>query len=270
MSRLSERIQLLKNKKKSALVSFISSNDPSYILSNKILSILPNCGVDIVEVGLPFSDPMADGPVIQRSSIRGIKAGFTVKKTLEMIKNFRKNDNVTPVILMGYFNTIYQHGLKKFFIEAKKSGIDGLIIVDLPPEENGILIPFVKQFQIDLIRLVTPTTDSKRLKTILKDASGFLYYVSVLGITGTKKPSLDKVQQSVKKIKKHTKLPIFVGFGISKVAQVSKISSFADGTVVGSSLVKIIEDSIDEKLSQKKMFYKIESFLKKLEKGCYI
>ena len=270
MSRLTEKFNELSKKKKKALVSFVSACDPDYECSEKIINMLPSQGVDIIEIGLPFSDPMADGPVIQRSSQRAIKSGFTVKKLFNIVKNFRSNDTKTPIILMGYFNTIFQYGLEKFFLSAAKSGVDGLIIVDLPPEEELLIEEYKNNTEISIIRLLTPTTDKKRLNRIVKSASGFLYYVSIMGITGTKKPTIQKVKSSVNIIKKTTKLPIVVGFGINNPKQIKQISEFADGTVVGSSLVKFIEDFVKKKYKEDKMFEKIKIFLKKLNDSCYV
>lgn len=266
MSRITEKFNTLKILKKNAIASFISSFDPNFSISKKILFELPKSGADIIEIGLPFSDPMADGPTIQKSSIRAINSGFTLAKTLNMVSSFRKVDNVTPIVFMGYFNTIYQFGLEEFFLQSKRCGVDGLIVVDLPPEEDSRLKNLQNKYNIDLIRLVTPTTDTKRLKKILKNSSGFIYYVSILGITGTKKPSLIKVKNSVKKIKKISSLPVLVGFGIKDISQVEEISSFAEGSVVGSSIVKIIENSLTEKLSSKDLVNRISEYVTSLTK----
>lgn len=265
MSRLKKKFEQVESLRKNTLVSFVTSCDPDINSSQKIINLLPECGVDIIEIGLPFSDPMADGPTIQKSSQRGIKAGFNMKKTFKIVQNFRKNDQNTPIIFMGYFNTIFQFGLNDFFSKSSKVGVDGIILVDLPPEEDNLILTYLKKYNIDLIKLITPTTDKKRLKVILRAASGFLYYVSIMGITGTKKPSLEKVKCAVKSIKKETSLPVVVGFGISKKEQISEISEFADGSVVGSSLVKIIEESLDKKISKEKMYLRIKYFLKNLK-----
>ena len=270
MSRLTEKFDELKKKRKRALVSFVSACDPNYECSKKIINMLPSLGVDIIEIGLPFSDPMADGPVIQRSSQRAIKSGFTLKKLFNIIKNFRSNDNKTPLILMGYFNTIFQYGLEKFFLNADKNSVDGLIIVDLPPEEELLIEEYVKNTKINIIRLLTPTTNKNRLRRIIKSASGFLYYVSIMGITGTKKPTMRKVKHSVNTIKKVTELPLVVGFGINNPEQIKQISEFADGAVVGSSLVKFIEDFVKKKYKEDRMFEKIKIFLRKLNDSCYV
>ena len=265
MERLKVKFDLLKRNNKKALVSFISSCDPNFTVSKQILFALPKSGADIIEIGLPFSDPMADGPTIQKSSLRAIQSGFSLTKTFNMVCSFRAIDNTTPVVFMGYFNTFYQFGLKKFFVEAKKNGIDGILIVDLPPEEYKQLSSYEKKYNINLIRLVTPTTKRQRLKMILKNSSGFIYYVSIMGITGTKQPSLKKVRRSVEEIKKNTDLPVLVGFGIKQRDQVNEISKFADGSVIGSSLIKIIEESIENKVTPKNLVKRINRFVKSLK-----
>ena len=261
MSRIKNKFSQLSKEKRKALVTFISSCDPNLECSQEILNALPSYGSDIIEIGLPFSDPMADGPTIQKSSQRGIKSGFTVNKTFKMVNNFRVNDKTTPIIFMGYFNTLFQFGLKSFFSKSKENGVDGVIIVDLPPEEEGLINKFLKEYKISIIRLITPTTSEKRLKTILKSASGFLYYVSIMGITGTKIPSLKKVRKAVSVIKKNTEIPVVVGFGINNSSQILEISNFADGSVVGSSIVKIIEDAYEKKKSNKFILKKLKNFL---------
>ena len=197
---------------------------------------------------------MADGPTIQRSSQRAIKSGINLEKTFEIVKSFRKNNQITPIIFMGYFNPIFQFGLKKFFMTCKNTGVDGLIIVDLPPEEDDLIKSYTQQYNIYNIRLVTPTTNKLRLKKISASSKGFLYYVSIMGITGTKKPSIDLLKKSVLEIKKHTKLPILVGFGIDNSKQVKEINKFADGCVIGSAIIKLIEDSMKEKYSVEKIY----------------
>ena len=265
MNRIENKFAQLDKESRKALVTFISSCDPSLECSQEILNALPSYGSDIIEIGLPFSDPMADGPTIQRSSQRGIKSGFTVNKTFNMVNNFRAKDKTTPIIFMGYFNTLFQFGLKSFFSRSKQNGVDGVIIVDLPPEEEGLINEFLKKYKISIIRLITPTTSEKRLKTILKSANGFLYYVSIMGITGTKVPSLKKVKKAVTIIKNNTKLPVVVGFGINNSSQISEISKFADGSVVGSSIVKIIEDTLDRKIPNKLILKKLKKFLNSLK-----
>ncbi len=269
MERIKNKFRELKEINKKALVAFISACDPNLKFSQEILNKLPSYGADIIEIGLPFSDPMADGPTIQKSSQRAIKSGFTVDKTLNLIKNFRKLNKKTPIIFMGYFNTIYQYGLKNFFQKSSNFGVDGVIIVDLPPEEEFLIDDFIRSTNINIIKLITPTTSKERLKTILKSAGGFLYYVSIMGITGTKKPSMKDVKNAVELIQKNTSMPIVVGFGINNVMQISKISKFADGSVVGSSLVKIIEKSVENKQKNEKTLSNIKKFIQELNHGCY-
>lgn len=267
-NRIEKKFLELKKEKRKALVSFITAGDPNLKTSQKIMNLLPSFGTDIVEIGIPFSDPMADGPTIQKSSQRAIKSGTNLKKTLEIVKNFRTIHNHTPVVLMGYFNPIFQFGLVNFFSKASRVGVDGLIIVDLPPEENQLIENLTKKFNIHNIRLLTPTSDKGRLKKILKSTSGFLYYVSIMGITGTKKPSISSVKKSITQIKKHTNLPVLVGFGINNSRQVYEINKFADGCVVGSAIIKILEKSLIRMFTEKEMLKKINEFLLKLKKAC--
>ena len=270
MDRIIKKFKDLEGQKKKALIGFVSAFDPNYKISRKIIHNMPSCGIDIIEIGLPFSDPMADGPIIQRSSLRGIKAGFNLNKTFDLIIDFRKINSHTPIILMGYFNTLFQYGIKKFFSKAKESGVDGVILVDLPPEEDSIILDYLKKKKISIIRLLTPTTDQQRFKTIINSASGFLYYVSIMGITGTKKPSIEYLKKKVNDIKKKTMLPIVVGFGINERRQVEAICKFADGIVVGSSIVKIIEGFSKKKYNESIMIDKINKFIRSLSDGCYL
>lgn len=266
-NRIDQKFIALEKEKKKALVSFVTSGDPDFRSSQKIINSLPRFGADFIEIGLPFSDPMADGPTIQRSSQRAIRSGINIKKTFQIIKNFRKLNQKTPVILMGYFNPIYQFGLKNFFLICSQIGVDGLIIVDLPPEEDDLIKDFTHKYNVYNIRLITPTTSKIRLKKISKSSKGFLYYVSIMGITGTKKPSLAILKKSILEIKKNTKLPILVGFGINNSNQVKEINKFADGCVIGSAIINLIEHSNKEKYSIDKILSKIKLFLLKLKKG---
>ena len=243
--RIEKRFAELKAKNKKALVSFITAGDPDLATSAKILAGLPKAGADIVELSVPFSDPMADGPVIQLANLRAFKAGITLIKVLGMVRDFRKADSETPLVLMGYYNPIYAYGVEKFLKDAKDAGVDGLIVVDLPPEEDAELCDPAKKHGLDFIRLVTPTTDAKRLPAVLRSASGFLYYVSIAGITGTKQANENTVQAAVAEIKKHTALPIAIGFGISTPEQAKAMSAASDGAIVGSAIVKRIEAHLD-------------------------
>jgi tryptophan synthase alpha chain len=246
-TRIDKRFAQLKREGRSGLVAFITAGDPDYDTSLAILKGLPSAGADIVELGMPFSDPMADGPAIQASSQRALKAGQTMKKTLAMVRDFRGQDSVTPIVLMGYYNPIYVYPVDRFIEDAVKAGADGLIVVDMPPEEDAELRPQASAAGLNFIRLATPTTDAKRLPAVLANTSGFVYYVSIAGITGTKAPDLAEVKGHVGRIKAHTDLPIAVGFGVKSEAQVSAIASAAEGVVVGSALVASIAQSLDEK-----------------------
>ena len=244
-SRIDQRFAALKKQNRPALVTFISAGDPDLATSEKILSGLSKAGADVIELGMPFSDPMADGPAIQASSQRALKSGQTMIKTLEMVRRFRKTDSDTPLVLMGYYNPIYVYGNQRFVDEAKAAGVDGLIVVDVPPEaDDELCLPAVKA-GLNFIRLATPTTDAKRLPAVLKNTSGFVYYVSITGITGAAAPVANDVHDQVKRIKGQTDLPVVVGFGVKTGEQAKAISKGADGVVVGSALVQAIEKSLD-------------------------
>ena len=237
MSRISKRFDELKSQNRAGFIAFISAGDPNYETSLKILMGLPEAGADIIELGMPFTDPMAEGSAIQASSLRALKAGQTMAKTLQMARHFRASNKETPVVLMGYYNPIHAYGVDKFATDAQASGVDGLIIVDLPPEEDHELRPPAKAAGLDLIRLATPTTDSKRLPKVLEGATGFLYYVSILGVTGSKEINTVEVAASVKRIKAATNLPVAVGFGIKTENDAAAVAKLADAAVVGSALV---------------------------------
>ena len=246
-TRIEKRFAELKRERRAGLVTFITAGDPDYDTSLAILKGLPSAGADIVELGMPFSDPMADGPAIQASSQRALKAGQTMKKTFAFVRDFRSQDNVTPIVLMGYYNPIYVYPVERFIEDAVKAGTDGLIVVDMPPEEDAELRPQAAAAGLNFIRLATPTTDAKRLPAVLANTSGFVYYVSIAGITGTKTPDLAEVKGHVGRIKAHTDLPMAVGFGVKTEAQVSALASVAEGVVVGSALVASISQSLDDK-----------------------
>jgi tryptophan synthase alpha chain len=242
--RIECRFAELKQKGRAALVTFVTAGDPDYETSLKIIKGLPKAGADIVEFGMPFTDPMADGPAIQAAGLRALHGGQTLKKTLKLVKEFRAGDKETPVVLMGYYNPIYVHGVDRFLSDAKAAGVDGLIVVDLPPEEDDELCLPAIAADINFIRLATPTTDDKRAPAVFKNTSGFVYYVSVLGITGTKAPDLKSVEKNVNRLRKHTNLPIAVGFGVKTAVQARAIAKSADGVVVGSALVSAIKNSL--------------------------
>ncbi|WP_108879915.1 tryptophan synthase subunit alpha [Anderseniella sp. Alg231-50] len=244
-TRIEARFADLKAQGRAALVTFVTAGDPGYDTSLELLRALPGAGADIIELGMPFTDPMADGPAIQASSLRALGAGQNMIKTLELVSEFRKGDNDTPIVLMGYYNPIYIYGVDKFIADAKAAGVDGLIVVDLPPEEDHELcIPALNE-GLNFIRLATPTTDDKRLPKVLTNTSGFVYYVSVTGITGSKAPDISRVNEAVSRIKRHTDLPVAVGFGVRSAEQAAGIASGADGVVVGSALVNTIKESLD-------------------------
>jgi len=245
MSRIKARFAKLKEEGRPGLITFVTAGDPDRATSQAILDGLPAAGADLIELGLPFSDPMADGPVIEAASHRALKSGASVIRTLGMVREFRKTDQATPIILMGYYNPIYQHGVEKFAGDAAEAGVDGLIIVDLPPEEAEELAGPARAKDIDLIYLTTPTSDDVRLPTVLEHASGFVYYVSIAGITGTASAGLDAVSAAIERLRRHTSLPLAVGFGIKSASQVKAIGEIADAAVVGSAIVQKIADRLD-------------------------
>ena len=244
-SRLTARFAALVAEKRAALVTFITSGDPDAETGAKILAGLPAAGADIIEIGMPFTDPMADGPAIQAAGLRALKGGMTLTKTLHIVKQFREADDKTPIILMGYFNPIYIYGVERFLVDAKAAGIDGLIVVDLPPEEDDELCLPALKAGIAFIRLATPTTDDARLPKVLQNTSGFVYYVSITGITGSATPDFGVVASTVARIKQHTNLPVCVGFGVKTAAHARAIARGADGVVVGSALVEAVRTSLD-------------------------
>ena len=244
-TRIDRRFAELKTEGRAALVTFLTAGDPDPETSLALVQALPAAGADVIELGMPFTDPMADGPAIQMSSQRALKAGQTLKKTLELVRAFRGSDDATPLVLMGYYNPIYVYGVDRFLRDAKSAGVDGLIIVDLPPEEDGELCLPALKAGLNFIRLATPTTDDKRLPAVLANTSGFVYYVSITGITGAATPDARKVAAAVARIKRHTKLPVAVGFGVRTAEQAAGIASGADGVVVGSALVSVLKGSLD-------------------------
>src|SRR5688572_9746500 len=244
-TRIDRRFALLRKAARPALVTFVTAGDPDYDTSLAVLKALPGAGADIVELGMPFSDPMADGPAIQAAGLRALKGGQTMARTLELVRAFRAGDDETPIVLMGYYNPIYVYGAERFLADAKTAGVDGLIVVDLPPEaDDELCIPALKA-GLNFIRLATPTTDDKRLPAVLENTSGFVYYVSIAGITGTKAPDSSRVAAAVDRIKRHTNLPVAVGFGVKTPDQAAAIGRNADGVVVGSALVSAVAASLD-------------------------
>ena len=227
---------------RTALVTFIMAGDPDHEKSLEALKTLPDSGADVIEIGMPFSDPAADGATIQKAGQRALAAGANMNKTFEMVKDFRSSNDNTPIILMGYANPLYAYGLEKFANDVADAGVDGLIIVDLPPEEDAELREHTEKRDIDMIRLITPTTDEERLKIILDGASGFLYYVSITGVTGTAKANQEAIKPHIDQIKSHTNLPVAIGFGIKTPEDAKEMGSLSDAVVVGSAIVDQVHD----------------------------
>ena len=246
------------------LITFTTGGDPDFDTSIEIIKTIINNKADVIEIGMPFSDPMADGPTIQLSSNRSIKNGINLNSIFKISNHIRKFNEDVPIVLMGYYNVVFHYGIKKFVENCKLNGVDGLIIVDLQPEEDGELYKELKSNNIDLIRLITPTTNEKRLKLILNNSSGFLYYVTITGITGQHSANLKELKKSIDLIKSHTKLPVVAGFGIKDANAVKKICNIADGAVVGSSIVNIIEKNLSNKNIMLKL---ISEFIKNLKIG---
>jgi tryptophan synthase alpha chain len=246
MSRIEARFAQCRAEGRAALVTYVMAGDPDPETSLAVLKGLPRSGADVVEFGMPFTDPMADGPAIQAAGLRSLKAGQTTSKTLELVRRFRDEDGDTPVILMGYFNPIYQYGVERFLADARHAGVDGLIVVDLPPEEDDELCLPALKAGLAFIRLATPTTDDRRLPAVLANTAGFVYYVSITGITGAATPDFGKVATAVERIKRHTSLPVVVGFGVKNGRHAAAIAEAADGVVVGTAIVEVLKGSLDE------------------------
>jgi tryptophan synthase alpha chain len=263
MSRLQTRFAELKEQNRAALVTFVTAGDPNYDAALAILNGLPEAGADVIELGMPFTDPMADGPSIQLANIRALGAKQNLAKTLQMVREFRAGNQGTPLVLMGYFNPIHYYGVDRFIADAKAAGVDGLIVVDLPPEHNEDLCHPAQAAGIDFIRLTTPTTDDNRLPTVLEGSSGFVYYVSVAGVTGAGSATLEHVQEAVTRLRRHTQLPVAIGFGIRTAEHAASIARLADGVVVGSALV----DQIAKAESPEQAVKGVLSLCKSLAEG---
>ena len=244
-TRIDQRFAKLKAEGRAGLVTFVMAGDPDLGTSLEILKSLPAAGADVIEVGMPFTDPMADGPAIQAAGLRALKSGATLKKTLDLVKRFRAADETTPIVLMGYYNPIYVFGVERFLKTAKEAGVDGLIVVDLPPEEDDELCLPARAAGLNFIRLATPTTDDKRLPKVLENTSGFVYYVSLTGITGAALADYSGVEAAVTRIKRHTDLPIAVGFGVKTAEGAAAVARAADGVVVGTALVNALKGTLD-------------------------
>lgn len=243
-TRIDARFTALKQQGRTALVTFTMAGDPDYDTALGILKALPAAGADVIELGMPFTDPMADGPAIQAAGLRALKAGQDMKRTLALLRDFRRGDDATPIVLMGYYNPIYVYGVDRFLADAKAAGVDGLIVVDLPPEEDAELCLPALASGVNFIRLATPTTDDRRLPAVLKNTSGFVYYVSITGITGSAAPDVARVADAVARIKRHTTLPVCVGFGVRTAEQAAALARSAEGVVVGSALVDAVRKSL--------------------------
>jgi tryptophan synthase alpha chain len=261
---MSKRIKKIFEKKNKKLITFSTAGYPVLDTSFEIINTIIKNGADIIEIGMPFSDPMADGPTIQESSVRSIKNGTKITDVFKIVKKVRNFNNEIPIILMGYYNSIFSLGINNFTKNCAETGVDGLIIVDLQPEEDSELLIELKKEDIDLIRLITPTTDERRLKTILSNSSGFLYYVTITGTTGQKSANLKELKNSINKIRSASDLPIVAGFGIKNKKDIEDISAYTDGVVVGSSIVNIIKNNIENKVA---MISEINLFTKDLKKG---
>ena len=241
--RIKSKFEELKNSNKKGLITFVTAGDPNYDTSLEILKKLPDAGADIIEIGMPFTDPMADGPGIQASYLRALEAGQTLKKTIQLVKDFREFNSTVPIVLMGYYNPIYKYGVETFIKNIKEIGVDGIIVVDLPPEADRELCIPANEKGIDFIRLATPTSNEDRLPKIVNNASGFLYYVSVAGITGSKAPEISSIESKIKTIRNFTDIPIAVGFGIKTPEQAVNIAKTADAVVVGSAIIDKINEA---------------------------
>jgi tryptophan synthase alpha chain len=243
-TRIDRRFAALKEEGRAALVTFLMAGDPDADTALAIIKALPSAGADVIELGMPFTDPMADGPAIQAAGLRALRAGQTMDRTLAMVRAFRAGDDATPIVLMGYYNPIYVYGVDRFLDDAKAAGVDGLIVVDLPPEEDAELCLPALAAGLNFVRLATPTTDDRRLPAVLANTSGFVYYVSITGITGAATPDASRVTEAVARIKRHTGLPVAVGFGVKTAAHAREIAQGADGVVVGSALIDALRTSL--------------------------
>ena len=266
--RIAKRFAALKAEDRSAFVTFVSAGDPDLDTSAKLIAGMPKAGADILEIGMPFSDPMADGPAIQLGSQRALAAGMTLKGVLSMVRDFRKNDDDTPIVLMGYFNPIYSYGVDQFVVDAKEAGVDGFIIVDLPPEEEKEFAVPAQMAGLDFIYLTTPTADDARLEKIVSRGSGFIYYVSITGVTGTASAVTSDVDAAVKRIRNATDLPVAIGFGINTPDQAKTMAAISDAAVVGSAIVKQIAENLDENGKAKEgLVDNVLSYVKDLADG---
>ena len=267
-SRLDRCFTKLAAEQRPALVTYVMAGDPDRQTSQKLVEALPGAGADVIELGMPFTDPMADGPAIQAAGLRALKSGQTLRKTLQMVADLRKRDAEVPVILMGYFNPVYVYGVESFLRDAKTAGVDGLIVVDCPPEEDDEIGAPARKAGLAFIRLATPTTDDDRLPTVLRNSSGFVYYVSIAGITGAASPDPGKVREAVARIKRQTALPVAVGFGVKDAASAAAIGAAADGVAVGSALVETVRKSLNEGNASSATVPAVTELVKSLAEAC--
>ncbi|GAB4141373.1 MAG: tryptophan synthase subunit alpha [Sphingomonadales bacterium] len=266
--RIEARFQALRREGRAGLVTFVMAGDPDAQTAQDIITGLPQAGADLIEIGMPFSDPMADGPAIQEAGLRALGAGQTMVKTLELVRRFRAHDDATPLVLMGYYNPIHAYGVARFVADARAAGVDGLIVVDLPPEEDVELCLPAREAGLHFIRLATPTTDQARLPAVLENASGFLYYVAVAGVTGTKSAADGAIAAAMAKLRAHSELPVAVGFGIKTPEQARAIAGVADAAVVGSAIVERIKAGLDDRGQAKpELVENVLDFVRALAEG---
>ncbi len=266
-ARMDARFADLARQKRAGLVTFMMAGDPDEATSAALLKALPGAGADVIELGMPFTDPMADGPTIQAAALRALKSGHRLSKTLALVRGFRTSDDATPIVLMGYYNPIYIYGVERFLAEAREAGVDGLIVVDLPPEEDGELCVPALKAGLNFIRLATPTTDDRRLPAVLANTSGFVYYVSITGITGAAVPDYAKVGASVVRIKRHTHLPVAVGFGVRNPESAAAIAAHADAVVVGTALIDVLAGTLTDGQATAKSVASVAAFVEHLATG---
>ena len=266
-ARLDARFADLARQGRAGLVTFVTAGDPDEATSAALLAALPAAGADVIELGMPFTDPMADGPTIQAAALRALKGGHRLSKTLDLVRGFRAKDDRTPIVLMGYYNPIYIYGVARFLRDARDAGVDGLIVVDLPPEEDGELCLPALAAGLNFIRLATPTTDDRRLPAVLANTSGFVYYVSITGITGSAIPDYSRVAASVSRIKRHTALPVAVGFGVKNPASAAAVAAHADAVVVGTALIDVLAQSLDAGRATSSTVDSVSRFVQELAAG---
>ena len=266
-ARLKAKFEDLKRQQRAGLVTFITAGDPDLATSAAILARLPAAGADVIELGMPFTDPMADGPTIQAAALRSLRAGHRLSLTLELVRDFRRTDDATPIVLMGYYNPIYVYGVDRFLDHARSAGVDGLIVVDLPPEEDRELCLPALAAGLSFIRLATPTTDDRRLPAVLANTSGFVYYVSVTGITGTARPDYARVASAVARLKRHTDLPVAVGFGVKTPENAAAVAAYADAVVVGTALIDALAATLENDVATEASVGAVESLVRQLAQG---